>query len=68
VIIADRFARIRTSYYLIVPEKRTGTISVQAFAQWLLAEARRYTSGKGHATNKNESTHRSTAKSHLSPA
>jgi LysR family transcriptional regulator, glycine cleavage system transcriptional activator len=68
VIVADRFARIRTSYYLIVPEKRTGAISVQAFAQWLLAEAQRYTSGKGHLTNKTEPAHRSAAKTHLSPA
>jgi len=39
-IVAGEFVGMTTSYYLILPETRASASAVQAFAQWLTAEAR----------------------------
>jgi LysR family glycine cleavage system transcriptional activator len=57
-IVASDFADIKTSYYLVLPEARAGSSAVQAFAEWLIAEARAYKSGTGRLARSKESAQR----------
>jgi LysR family transcriptional regulator, glycine cleavage system transcriptional activator len=50
-IVASRFVDMKLSYYLILPETRAGSSAIQAFAKWLIAEARKVNSDINHSAS-----------------
>jgi LysR family transcriptional regulator, glycine cleavage system transcriptional activator len=45
-IVASEFADLKTSYYLILPETRSGSGAVKSFAEWVIAEAQAFKAAK----------------------
>lgn len=41
-VVAPDFAELQSSYHLVLPETRSGSAAVQAFAKWLMAEAKAF--------------------------
>jgi LysR family glycine cleavage system transcriptional activator len=55
-IVASEFFDLKTSYYLILPEARAGSRTVQAFAAWLIEEAGMFHPGDGSRPHKTGAT------------
>jgi LysR family transcriptional regulator, glycine cleavage system transcriptional activator len=47
-IVGGHFLRAMTTYYLIVPESRASSTSLQAFTKWLIEQAQDWSSSNGH--------------------
>jgi LysR family transcriptional regulator, glycine cleavage system transcriptional activator len=56
-IVADQFLDLKTSYHLILPEAPVSE-PVQMFADWLIAEARKWATRTGRSANGKSATRR----------
>jgi LysR family glycine cleavage system transcriptional activator len=61
-IVAGEFVDIKSSYYLILPEIRSGSSAVQSFAKWLIAEAQAFNAADDAQPRKKEPIRRTNGK------
>jgi hypothetical protein len=64
-IVASRFANLKTSYHLILPETRASSYAVESFSKWLIAEAQAFKTTNGRVPENKPSQRRTNGKHKL---
>ena len=59
-IIGGKFACLKSSYHLILPEARASSNAIQVFAKWLIAEAQAFKTTNGRSVHRTSSSPRRT--------